>query len=133
MNDIGDWSNIEVQNSKTPGKRYGHSLSYLKPYIILFGGINDKGEELNDLWVINPEYELKYIKWEKISFSSDVPRARVYHSSVICNYNDLNEKILIFGGKSKKLNDVFNDLWELNLNKNKFEFKKIVTKSNVSP
>ena len=32
----------------TPGKRYGHSMAYLKPYLLLFGG-NNGTVTLNDV------------------------------------------------------------------------------------
>lgn len=34
---IGVWNTINVVG-KTPGKRYGHTLSYSKPNLIVFGG-----------------------------------------------------------------------------------------------
>lgn len=34
---VGVWNVINVSH-KTPGKRYGHTFSYTKPYLIVFGG-----------------------------------------------------------------------------------------------
>jgi len=34
---VGIWNVINVSH-KTPGKRYGHTLSYSKPYLVVFGG-----------------------------------------------------------------------------------------------
>ena len=33
----GVWNTINVVG-KTPGRRYGHTLSYSKPYLVVFGG-----------------------------------------------------------------------------------------------
>ena len=34
---IGIWNVINVKD-KTPGKRYGHTLSFSKPFLVVFGG-----------------------------------------------------------------------------------------------
>ena len=44
----------QVKNCKgsTPGARYGHVMTYLKPYIILYGG-NTGSEAVGDIWKID--------------------------------------------------------------------------------
>lgn len=37
---------------KTPGKRYGHTLSFAKPHLIVFGG-NVGDRSVNDCWILN--------------------------------------------------------------------------------
>ena len=37
---------------KTPGRRYGHTIVFSKPYLIVFGG-NTGTEPVNDVWVLN--------------------------------------------------------------------------------
>ena len=46
MNDIslnlsegneGLWTQVQT-HGQTPGKRYGHSMSYVEPFFVLFGG-----------------------------------------------------------------------------------------------
>ena len=37
---------------ETPGRRYGHSLNFRSPYLILFGG-NDGKNNLKDVWILN--------------------------------------------------------------------------------
>jgi len=56
----GKWNIVNV-GRKTPGKRYGHTFCYLKPYVIVFGGISEEFA-LNDLWVLN--IEQKPLRWE---------------------------------------------------------------------
>ena len=51
--DLSQWMVIPV-DGKTPGKRYGHTMIYFKPYLLLFGG-NDGINTLNDSWVLNSD------------------------------------------------------------------------------
>ena len=60
----GEWFKIETKG-ETPGQRYGHSLNYLKPYVILFGG-NLNPILMNDLWLMNLEHKEKNFYWIKI-------------------------------------------------------------------
>ena len=39
---------------RTPGRRYGHTIVYNKPYLLVFGG-NTGTEPVNDVWVLNVE------------------------------------------------------------------------------
>jgi hypothetical protein len=48
---VGIWNVINVSH-KTPGKRYGHTFSYSKPYLIVFGG-NIGEKSVNDCWILN--------------------------------------------------------------------------------
>lgn len=48
---VGVWNVINVSH-KTPGKRYGHTFSYTKPYLIVFGG-NIGEKSVNDCWILN--------------------------------------------------------------------------------
>lgn len=47
------WGIIEVTSKNvTPGQRYGHTMVYNKPHLILFGG-NSANKVENDVWFIN--------------------------------------------------------------------------------
>lgn len=48
---VGVWNVINVSH-KTPGKRYGHTFSFTKPYLIVFGG-NIGEKSVNDCWILN--------------------------------------------------------------------------------
>lgn len=49
----GIWSEIKTIGP-TPGPRYGHSLIFLKPFFVLFGGEISLNKNLsNELWIIN--------------------------------------------------------------------------------
>jgi len=53
-----------LKNCKgSPGTRYGHVMSYLKPFIIVYGGSNSGNQTIGDLWKIDVEGNCV---WEKI-------------------------------------------------------------------
>ena len=43
-----------IKVGTTPGRRYGHTLVYSKPFLITFGG-NTGSEPANDTWALNVE------------------------------------------------------------------------------
>ena len=51
--DLAHWMTIPVLGN-TPGRRYGHSMVYIKPNLVIFGGNQGSGPE-NDLWTLNTE------------------------------------------------------------------------------
>ena len=51
--DSGSWKKVPVTGKK-PGARYGHSVVYFKPYIVVFGG-NTGNEPTNDVWGLKIE------------------------------------------------------------------------------
>lgn len=38
----------------TPGKRYGHTMVYSRPFLLVFGG-NTGTVAVNDVWILNIE------------------------------------------------------------------------------
>ena len=66
--------NVHIEKGPTPGKRYGHSLVYYKPFFILFGG------NLNNNFI-------------NIA-SGVVPNPRAAHAACCPNENQL----IIYGG-----------------------------------
>ena len=109
----GEWSQINSEGER-PGQRYGHSLNYLYPYLILFGG-NLNPKLMNDIWLMDMNLKEKYT-WVKIDISENIPEERLYHSSCICQEGDYKNKLVIFGGRNTQ-NKPLNDLWILNLKK----------------
>ena len=89
---------VQVEKGPTPGKRYGHSLVYYKPFFILFGG-NLNNEVANDVWIFNSEQQP--LHWTKLDIKSDVPQPRIYHSAVVCTYGGANGMMVVFGGRRK--------------------------------
>ena len=116
--DKAEWMNVLIEKGQTPGKRYGHSLVYSKPYIILFGGYFNN-EVSNDVWLFNPEQ--KPFHWTQLDIKGDKPMPRIYHSAAVCAYGGANDNMIVFGGRNKSdqsLNDMWvlrkyeNDVWE---------------------
>jgi protein phosphatase len=47
------WKIIEVSNKGvTPGQRYGHTMVFNKPFLVVFGG-NSGNRAENDVWLLN--------------------------------------------------------------------------------
>ena len=49
--DKASWVMIPVVGI-TPGRRYGHTMVFIKPFLIVFGG-NTGNEPVNDVWSLN--------------------------------------------------------------------------------
>ncbi len=75
----GMWTVVPVVGP-TPGRRYGHSLTYSRPFLVVFGG-NGGQETVNDFWSLN--VEKSPFSWLKLDNNQkvDKPIARVYHSA----------------------------------------------------
>lgn len=109
----GVWSCLyHVGNG--PGKRYGHSMAYLKPYIIVFGG-NTANKITNDVWVINIEEHV--LEWQLLKFQSKVPGPRMYHASGVCKYGGASGMIIFYGGRSDT-HQPLSDTWGLRRHRN---------------
>jgi diadenosine tetraphosphatase ApaH/serine/threonine PP2A family protein phosphatase len=94
--DKAQWNIIPVVGP-TPGRRYGHTLTYAKPFLVAFGG-NTGSEPVNDTWCLSIE-KLPY-SWQKLDTKSEMPLARVYHSAALCRHGPAMGMIVIFGGRS---------------------------------
>lgn len=99
---------------KTPGRRYGHTIVYLKPYLILYGG-NFGNEPVSDVWIFNSESQP--LQWAKVDISGESPPSRVYNTAAVCNYGQTDGMMVIFGGRSKE-QTVLNDMWGLRKHRN---------------
>jgi protein phosphatase len=108
-----EWIIVPVRG-QTPGRRYGHTLVFLKPYLILFGG-NYGNEAVNDVWIFNSESQP--LQWNKLEIGGDLPPTRVYHTAAVCNYGFANGMMVIYGGR-KKDGNVLNDMWGLRRHRN---------------
>lgn len=76
----GQWQIIQVTGS-TPGKRYGHTMTFCLPYLTIFGG-NNGADTLSDTWCLN--IEKQPFMWEKVAMGSEIPPPRVYHAAANC-------------------------------------------------
>ena len=124
----GEWKKHPMNNDLSPGPRYGHSLNYIKPYFVLFGG-NFNPSLSNDVWIVNINEKIG--EWKKISFKNDVgPSPRLYHTCLKCNYGKNKGVLFIFGGRDSNENPL-NDIWSLSLNEDQsWSWNRAIIKSN---
>lgn len=108
VDDKAVWSEIKV-NGEKPGPRYGHSLTFAKPNLILFGGSNGS-ETMNDTWCLNILNNL--FQWVKLDITGPMPTPRVYHSADLCQFGGANGMIIIFGGRNSQ-SQTLNEVWGL--------------------
>lgn len=81
----------------TPGFRYGHTMVYIMPILILFGG-SGKSEILNDIWILSTDKTP--FKWEKVNIIGS-PSQRVYHTANLYKVAGNTEMMIVFGGRNK--------------------------------
>lgn len=93
----------------TPGRRYGHSLCYAKPLILVFGG-NTSAQALSDVWAMDLS-EPSYL-WMKLAVEGTGPCARAYHSSALCLSGPAANMMVIFGGRGEAASSL-SDMWGL--------------------
>ncbi len=107
------WIIVKV-HGPTPGKRYGHTLSFLKPYLVVFGG--HAGAELqSDVWALSIE-KVPFV-WEKL-LTNEHPDARIYHSASLCTSGPAAGTLLVFGGRAGDQTPL-SDTWMLRRRKEK--------------
>ena len=107
--DFGFWKKI-LTYGKSPGKRYGHTLSYLNPIFILFGG-SCNYQLLNDVWVI--DIKNTNPNWFKLEIKNNImPSPRLYQTCGFCEKGEAKGMLLLFGGRDSNENPL-NDIWGL--------------------
>lgn len=94
--DQAQWMVVPIVGS-TPGRRYGHTLVFSKPHLLLFGG-NTIKEAVNDVWCLS--VEKAPFSWVKLDCGKDGPPARVYHSAALCSTGSATGMMVIFGGRT---------------------------------
>ena len=91
-----EWMTVPVVGA-TPGRRYGHSMGYSKPYLLVFGGSAEK-EPLNDVWCL--DVKKSPFSWVKLDCGGASPPARVYHSAALCHTGSAAGMMVCFGGRA---------------------------------
>lgn len=117
------WRVVEVvPKNNTPGQRYGHTMVYNKPHLIVFGG-NSGNRVENDVWFIN--FQKGPFSWTKYEFENGrMPCPRVYHSAALCEQGKATGMMVVFGGRRENKKDhngsqrdtsvsALNDVWGL--------------------
>mmetsp|Transcript_1956 Transcript_1956/g.2549 ORF Transcript_1956/g.2549 Transcript_1956/m.2549 type:complete len:256 (+) Transcript_1956:104-871(+) len=107
-----DWRLMKKSIRAWPKARHSHTATIrsttsksgkLADSMIIFGGVTENGEILNDVW----EYSFKKSSWNKLETEGDVPVPRWGHSAVI-----FQNELWVFGGFTNSWN---NDFYCLNL------------------
>ena len=91
----------------SPGRRYGHSLTFAKPFLVVFGGIPGN-DPTNDTYTLN--IERSPFTWVKFENNREIPPVRVYHSASICTSGSAKGMMVIFGGRTLD-QSALNDTW----------------------
>jgi hypothetical protein len=95
---------------RTPGRRYGHTIVFSKPYLLVFGG-NTGTEPVNDVWCLN--VDKAPFTWAQLDVSGkDQPPVRAYHSSSLCNTGSASGMMVTFGGRTAD-QSALKDTWGL--------------------
>jgi len=140
-NEDASWMPVPIEG-QTPGPRYGHSMVYFLPILVLFGGSSSgnnslqKNEIMSDVWVFATDKTP--FKWIKLDIKNNIiPSARLYHSACIfMKYNGGNDAMILFGGRDsnnnslKDLNILHRDEKEPNGNSYKYIWDTIQPENN---
>ena len=125
--------NIIPLSGKTPGRRYGHTLCYLKPYVVIFGG-NTGSQPANDVWIIT--LENSPFQWIKLDLSEEgapTPSPRLYHAAGLCTKGTAQGMMIVYGGRDSSENPL-NDTWGLRRHRNgKWDWVQAPYKTDSPP
>jgi len=95
---------------RTPSRRYGHTIVFSKPYLLVFGG-NTGTEPVNDVWCLN--VDKAPFTWENLRVTSaDKPAVRAYHASALCTTGSASGMMVTFGGRTAD-QSALKDTWGL--------------------
>ena len=95
---------------RTPSRRYGHTIVFSKPYLLVFGG-NTGTEPVNDVWCLN--VDKAPFTWENLRVTSaDKPSVRAYHASALCTTGSASGMMVTFGGRTAD-QSALKDTWGL--------------------
>mmetsp|Transcript_5084 Transcript_5084/g.11238 ORF Transcript_5084/g.11238 Transcript_5084/m.11238 type:complete len:855 (-) Transcript_5084:115-2679(-) len=103
------WMSVPV-TGPTPGRRYGHTMVFNKPVLIVFGGNNGQQAE-SDIWVL--DVERSPFQWNEVTvIHTKTPLPRVYHSAEVCREGPASGMMVVFGGRTPD-NRSLKDIWGL--------------------
>jgi hypothetical protein len=122
------WIKMKI-NGDSPGKRYGHTMIYYRPYLIIFGG--NLGNRLtNEVYITQVEEKISnneskdfiwglkdHLNWVLLETKGNVPCPRMYHACALCRYGGAQNMVILFGGRTEK-NVPLNDCWGLRKHRN---------------
>jgi N-acetylneuraminic acid mutarotase len=109
-----NWTELDP-SGKTPSGRDGHSLVYdpSGKRLLLFGGSEQDGTEMSDLWAYDPAAN----QWTQLAPSGSAPPARAWHSVALASSTG---QMVIFGGAygEEGSETYLNDIWSYDVAKN---------------
>lgn len=107
--DRAQWMSVPVMGP-TPGRRYGHTMVFNKPLLIVFGGNNGQQAEC-DIWIL--DVERSPFQWQEVAvMHTRSPLPRVYHSAEVCRDGPAAGMMVVFGGRTPD-NRSLKDTWGL--------------------
>jgi hypothetical protein len=106
--EMAQWMIVPVVGS-TPGRRYGHTIIFSKPHLLVFGG-NTGQEPVSDVWCLS--VEKAPFSWIKLDCGKENPAVRVYHSAALCQTGSATGMMVVFGGRTSDQSSL-NDSWGL--------------------
>ncbi|XP_031281306.1 F-box/kelch-repeat protein At1g51550 [Pistacia vera] len=96
-NDFRKKLNWQKVNLGIPSGRFGHSCVVSGDYLVLFGGINDRGNRHNDTWVGQVACHENHsitLSWRLLDVGSIAPPPRGAHAACCID----NRKMVVHGG-----------------------------------
>ncbi|MED6216146.1 hypothetical protein PIB30_004629 [Stylosanthes scabra] len=96
-NDFRSMLKWQPVNSSSPSGRFGHTCVEMGDFLVLFGGINDRGNRQNDTWVGQVTYNENNsvaFSWKMLDVGAVAPPPRGAHAA--CSIDD--KRMLIHGG-----------------------------------
>ena len=135
---LNDWTWHKIINKgKGPGKRYGHTILYYKPYLLIIGGLLSDNKCAKEIYFayINENNIFNSIYWELLKINDNflIPCPRMYHACSFYKYGDFKNTIIIYGGRDVN-NNSLNDIWLLRRYSDKsWYWEKISYKNKYNP
>ena len=124
------WEKV-LTDGATPGRRYGHSMTFNGPLLIVFGGNNGQ-QALDDIWTFNIDAVAPV--WSNVAVQTERrPLPRVYHSADICRSGPAAGMMVVFGGRTSE-NRSLKDIWGLRQHRDgAWDWVEAPTKSGAPP
>ena len=78
------WLQTTAVGSELPAARDGHSMVAIEQTVYIFGGVNAKGEKMDDLWAFNAYSAVSgQLQWSRPAAMSAIPPARWGHAAIV--------------------------------------------------
>lgn len=110
------WQNFPACGD-IPVGRYGHSAVILGNEVFVFGGCDNEGNELNDLYALNLSNNYH---WRRVSYLQPIgfPSGFAQHSAVVVNHGSKPQMYIVCGTDAHKKQT--NKIWVYNFRTNQW-------------